>query len=120
MTNEEEKYFYRKIISKIDEIVQNLLGDDKLILDKEMGENSVCIVCDISEKVCEKIPDYRCHDALKGNTELDELEKALQRLHDGNYGICTVCGNEIPKKELDKNLTLTICNNCSSNKKHQK
>lgn len=116
MTNEDKSFFREKILEKIEELAQDIFDDKTLILDKSMGEDTVCIVCDTDEKVCEKYPDYRCHDALKGNTELDELEKALQRLKDGSFGICLVCGKEIPKDELLKNPTKTICKKCSSKK----
>ena len=88
MTKEDKLFYQEKILEKIEELIQVVLDDKSLILDRSMGEDSVCTVCDTLEKVCEKYPDYRCADALKGNTKLDELEKALQRIKDGTYGIC--------------------------------
>ena len=114
MTKEDKLFYQEKILEKIEELVQNVFDDKSLILDRTMGEDSVCTVCDALEKVCQKYPDYRCADALKGNTKLDELEKALQRVTEGSFGICSLCGNEIPKQQLLKRLTLTACKECIS------
>lgn len=32
--------------------------------------------------------------------ELDQIERALQRMDRGKYGVCAVCGNEIPPQRL--------------------
>jgi DnaK suppressor protein len=114
MTKEDKIFYQEKILEKIEELVQNIFDDKSLILDRSMGEDSVCTVCDALEKVCEKYPDYRCADALKGNTKLDELEKALQRTKEGSFGICSICGKEIPKQQLLKRLTRIACKDCIS------
>lgn len=115
MTKDEKIFYQDKILEKIEELIQDVFDDKGLILDREMGEETVCTVCEAIEKVCEKYPDYRCPDALKGNTQLDEFEKALQRLKDGTFGICSICGNIIPQEELLKDLTLNICSKCIPN-----
>ena len=114
MTKDEKSFFREKILEKIEELAQDIFDDKELILDKQMGEDSVCTVCDSLEKVCEKYPEYRCPDALKGNTQLDELEKALQRLKEGTYGYCAICGEPLPKDYLLKHLTASTCPECSS------
>jgi len=114
MTKEDKIFYQEKILEKIDELVQDVFDEKGLALDRKMGEDSVCTVCDILEKVCEKYPEYRCAEALKGNTKLDELEKALQRLKNGSFGICSICGKEIPRPQLLKKITRTVCKECSS------
>ena len=32
--------------------------------------------------------------------ELDDVEKALERLDDGTYGTCEVCGDALPDEQL--------------------
>jgi RNA polymerase-binding transcription factor DksA len=114
MTQEDKVFYQEKILEKIEELVQQVFESKGLALDQSMGEDTVCIVCDTLEKVCEKYPDFRCADALKGNTKLDELEKALQRIKDNSYGTCSVCGSKIPKQQLLRNLILSECKECSS------
>jgi DnaK suppressor protein len=114
MTKEDKIFYQEKILEKIENLIQDVFDDKGLVLDKSMGEDTVCTVCNMLEKVCEKYPEYRCADALKGNTKLDELEKALQRIKDGSFGVCSVCGKNIPKQQLLKALTLSVCKECSS------
>ena len=59
MTNDDKNFFREKILERIEEIAQDIFDDNMVILDKSMGEDTVCIVCDADEKVCEKYPDYR-------------------------------------------------------------
>lgn len=35
------------------------------------------------------------------NAELDDVERALQRLDDGSYGTCEACGGTIPDERLE-------------------
>ena len=44
---------------------------------------------------------------------LQRIEAALQRLDEGEYGYCVECGEEIPKKRLEVDLTLTHCVDCA-------
>ena len=44
---------------------------------------------------------------------LRRIEAALQRLEDGEYGICMECGVEIPVKRLAIDATILRCVNCA-------
>jgi len=44
---------------------------------------------------------------------LQRIEAALQRLDDGDYGFCLECGEDIPMKRLDFDLTLAHCVDCA-------
>ena len=41
------------------------------------------------------------------------IDAALARIKEGNYGICTVCGIEIPEKRLSAVPYATTCVNCA-------
>jgi DnaK suppressor protein len=43
---------------------------------------------------------------------LDNANAALNKMRKGTYGICDVCGKEIPKKRLDALPYATMCLNC--------
>jgi len=45
---------------------------------------------------------------------LDYIVEALQRIDDGNFGICRVCGNEIGRARLEAVPTATQCIDCKS------
>ena len=48
------------------------------------------------------------------NLELLRIEKAFQRLEDGDFGYCIECGAEIPLKRLEIDPTATHCVKCAS------
>ena len=45
---------------------------------------------------------------------LENIEAALERIEDGNYGFCEECGVKIPKKRLDAIPYATMCVKCAS------
>ena len=51
-------------------------------------------------------------DALVG--QLREVEKALERIEQGTYGICAECGKEIPPARLEARPESTLCVDCKS------
>ena len=46
-------------------------------------------------------------------TSIREVNKALQRLHDGSYGLCEVCGSAIASERLEALPEATRCINCA-------
>jgi DnaK suppressor protein len=43
---------------------------------------------------------------------LSQVERALQRLDDGTYGVCESCGNPIGKARLQAFPRATLCVSC--------
>ena len=41
------------------------------------------------------------------------IDNALARIKDGSYGICTECGEKIPKARLEALPYVTTCMNCA-------
>ena len=50
---------------------------------------------------------------------LKEVEKAITRINDEIYGICTKCGREIDKETLQRNVTETCCTQCNDGEGRQ-
>jgi DnaK suppressor protein len=44
--------------------------------------------------------------------ELREVERALKRLHEPDYGVCADCGTDIPYSRLSANPSATRCVSC--------
>ncbi|HKW71778.1 MAG TPA: TraR/DksA C4-type zinc finger protein [Candidatus Dormibacteraeota bacterium] len=44
----------------------------------------------------------------------EQVERALERLHEGSYGICEVCGRRIPEARLKFQPAATRCVECQS------
>jgi DnaK suppressor protein len=45
---------------------------------------------------------------------LGRIEAALERIEDGNYGVCEECGVKIPKKRLNAIPFAAMCVKCAS------
>jgi DnaK suppressor protein len=56
--------------------------------------------------------------ALVGQLEetLTEVERALAKLDDGNYGVCEVCGKDIGEARLEAMPATRYCIDCASHK----
>jgi len=113
MNRKEINHFKRKIFDQIEDLVQNLFDDPELILDLESGEENVCPVCEVLKKACKKYPNFRCSEAIKGNSMLSELEQALKRIQNGTYGYCISCNNPIAKQLLEENPVTLFCSGCN-------
>lgn len=52
--------------------------------------------------------------AMIGNLRdmLASIDEALQSIEDGTYGICEICGKNIPKKRLEALPEATMCTEC--------
>ncbi len=51
---------------------------------------------------------------------LDQIELALQRLGEGNYGICEECGKRIPEPRLEAIPYTTVCVGCAELQEQQR
>ncbi len=52
-------------------------------------------------------PDLSVLDELE--TELGDVERALQRLEDGSYGTCELCGEAISEARLQARPATRLC-----------
>jgi len=50
----------------------------------------------------------------QAEAHLGEIDAAAQRLDDGTYGVCTVCGRPIPAARLEARPTATTCVGCAT------
>ena len=68
---------------------------------------------DFAEQVVQREND-EVVESLYGQLqkELAQIKQALQRIEDGNYGICKTCGNEISMERLQIIPQTTLCKTC--------
>jgi RNA polymerase-binding protein DksA len=57
--------------------------------------------------------------AQRGGDYLDYLDEALQRIENGTYGQCRICGGEIGRARLEAVPTATQCIDCKSRKEEK-
>jgi RNA polymerase-binding transcription factor DksA len=53
----------------------------------------------------------------QARSDLDELDRAAERLRDGTYGICERCGQTIAKERLAALPTARICISCATTRR---
>jgi DnaK suppressor protein len=46
--------------------------------------------------------------------EVGQIDAALERIENGSYGLCEVCGNQIPKQRLEILPYATMCVKCKN------
>jgi DnaK suppressor protein len=54
--------------------------------------------------------------AQRTDDYIEYLQEALNRIEDGSFGVCRVCGGEIGKARLEAVPTATQCISCKSRK----
>lgn len=57
--------------------------------------------------------------ASRDGVYLNQIEKALKRIEDGTFGLCRVCGQEVPVARLEAVPTTEICVPCKENENGQ-
>jgi hypothetical protein len=107
------EHFTSMVRKRINIVLQMMYEHPNELVDLESGEAYICSVCDLEYKRCEAEPEYRCEIARKRETEFKELELAMARLKHGTYGYCERCTKFIGKRELEKTLTRTYCDDCA-------
>jgi len=57
-------------------------------------------------------------EALAGRTrhKIEDLQRALERLGSGEYGLCANCGKEIEAERREVLPTTTLCSSCSASR----
>lgn len=71
---------------------------------------------DKPDENAQEISDYTTNVATEKVLEktLEDINKALERIEKGNYGICKYCGNSIAEKRLLARPTAGACMNCKT------
>ncbi|MCQ2582724.1 MAG: TraR/DksA family transcriptional regulator [Treponema sp.] len=106
----------------LDKMKENLAEQRKMILDSLAGQSD-----DMKEliKTVESGDEADvASDAIDRNLltalgaqeakRLQQIDKALERIYQGKYGRCVVCGKEIPEERLEALPWTTMCVQCAS------
>lgn len=95
-----------RLVDQLHELGATPSGD--LRSDLDYGES----FADAGAATAERTERLGLVDALKG--QLDEVDRALERIAEGTYGVCAVCGSEIPAARLEARPESTLCVACKS------
>lgn len=109
-------------------VFRSLLVDEQermLRLERDLAENSRQakdslesfsdsddVPADIAAQASEREKDQIL--GLTVQQTLSQIELALERLDDGSYGICEMCGCEIPEPRLERIPWVSTCVDCQN------
>jgi RNA polymerase-binding protein DksA len=79
-------------------------------LQRDSGEGAGDDQADAGTKTFER--EHEMSLAANSRDLLSQVERALQRLADGTYGVCESCGNPIGKARLQAFPRATLCVSC--------
>ena len=116
MTQKELEVFKKELQKEkallLQGISTNMKGSPKTG-DPEGGD-----VCDIASSDRERELTLRLSE--RGREKLKEIEEALERIEDGSFGTCELCGAKIPKGRLKVMPFTTTCVACKSKQEKQR
>jgi DnaK suppressor protein len=112
------------------ESLQELLKQRAAILQREIAaalrrsgdESALGLANHLEEIRDEPVADLESVIEIAGierdERELREVERALTRVHEPEYGVCADCGEDIPFSRLSANPVATRCTSCQTRAEH--
>ncbi|MCL6583408.1 MAG: TraR/DksA C4-type zinc finger protein [bacterium] len=100
-----------KGIQEIAQLAKTDIHDLKTIIDSAIDELDLSFLNQNKEIDCTLISAY--------NEKLKNIEHAIDRLAEGNYGSCQKCGQPIPEKRLEALPFALYCVNCQKKKEEK-
>ncbi|HOO91178.1 MAG TPA: RNA polymerase-binding protein DksA [Syntrophales bacterium] len=103
------EYFRELFKQKID----GLLGEaGKTVSDMTDGTESFPDVTDRASQESDRNFELRIRD--RERKLVKKLKEALQRIDDGTFGVCEMCGKKISEKRLLARPVTTLCITCKT------
>lgn len=97
---------------------QEILESERVRLGKEIAEYEAPVDfgtdIDGADEEADEAEEVgnRIAIAIDLKKQLEEVDRALERIQDGSYGRCVKCGQEISPKVLDIAPESELCENC--------
>lgn len=63
--------------------------------------------------------DLNIHMKERENKLIFKIKEALERIENGTYGICEICGEKISETRLKARPVTTVCITCKQNQENQ-
>ena len=107
MEKEKLKKFEKLLIKKRNQILERYLKKEetqKVLTDQSAEPRDIdeYALIDITEEILAELSDIEIEI-------LRAIDQALERIHNGTYGICEVCGKEIEEERLEAIPWTTLC-----------
>lgn len=109
----------QRIMERLTELEQRLLSEVR----KHLGNirnSSSSDPTELLDMVSEGEMDYMAAvSAQSGSATLDDIERALEKLKEGTYGVCEDCGEDISERRLDVRPFAVLCVRCKEQRERQ-
>lgn len=91
----------RRLVELRDELtgVRDGLQEDERELEGQGDDLAETDIGDMSQSIFDREMDATVEQGIR--RRLDEVERALQKMEEGTYGVCDDTGEEIPKGRLE-------------------
>jgi DnaK suppressor protein len=99
---------------------QVLTNDLQNLMHQEEDTRSVLMESDrvfpdlIDQAVLDSQVDFKLRIRGRQKQLIQKIQRALDRIEDGSFGICEECGEDIPVKRLKARPVTTLCIVCKS------
>ena len=109
MDRETLLYFFRILNTRMMDMLPGARGVLSSLVDE--GERPEPMDdADITSILYAKEYVMRMHN--RNRSHILEIRKALERIKEGDFGVCEVCGDDIGVERLKAQPTTTVCVNC--------
>jgi DnaK suppressor protein len=108
--NKKNRIYFRRLLSaQLEELLSgldcNLSGLE--VLDEQLPDP-------LDQAVQSTERNFSHHLCRRNNSLIREIERVLQKIEDGEYGICDLCNEKIPIKRLKARPMARYCISCKT------
>jgi DnaK suppressor protein len=96
----------------LDEKRDDIIKKAKQTLDEDMTLDANDLPDEMDLASSEYLQSFTFRLRGREKSFLDKIEKAIQRIEDGSFGVCEECGEEISIKRLEARPETTLCIRC--------
>lgn len=113
------KRFLESARQNLLEMKQKLLGeiDSELRAEREGNKDEGMDTYDLASEERDREINFILSD--RERVKLQQIDDALERLDDGNYGVCESCGLEIAEERLTAMPFSRLCRDCQQDQERE-
>lgn len=102
-------YFKRQLMTELERLLQQEVDTKTALLNTDR-------VCPdwVDQALVESDLNFKLHIRNRERRLINKIKAALMRIENGTYGICEMCGEDIPIKRLRVRPVTDFCIECKS------
>lgn len=112
MKNKERQIKIEEIKKSLIKQKEQILIDAGVMLSNLPADGNLSEICDLASQEIDRSFLLRLRD--RERKLLKKIEKTLEKIENGTYGICESCGVEIPIERLEARPVTDLCIECKT------